>query len=68
MFQRLESTIISEVAAHVHIRYGITLPIVIEQPKQSNFGEIALPIAFQLAKELKRAPKAIAAELVEEQE
>ena len=66
MFQRLESTIISEVAAHVHIRYGITLPVVIEQPKQSNFGEIALPIAFQLAKELKRAPKAIAAELVEE--
>ncbi len=66
MFQSLESTIISEVAAHVHIRYGITLPVVVEQPKQSNFGEIALPIAFQLAKELKRAPKAIATELVAE--
>ena len=66
MYQSLESTITSEVAAHVHIRYGITLPVVIEQPKQSSFGEMALPIAFQLAKELKRAPKAIASELVEE--
>ena len=66
MYQSLESTITAEVAAHIHIRYGVTLPVVIEQPKQSSFGEMALPIAFQLAKELKRAPKAIATELVEE--
>ena len=66
MYQSLESTITAEVASHIHIRYGMTLPVVIEQPKQSSFGEMALPIAFQLAKELKRAPKAIATELVEE--
>ena len=66
MYQSLESTITAEVASHIHIRYGMTLPVVIEQPKQSTFGEMALPIAFQLAKELKRAPKAIATELVEE--
>jgi arginyl-tRNA synthetase len=35
-----------------------------EQPKQSSFGEIALPAAFQLARQLKKAPKAIAAELL----
>ena len=34
-----------------------------EQPKQSSFGEIALPAAFQLASQLKKAPKAIAQEL-----
>ena len=66
MFQRLESTIIREVAAHIHIRYGISLPVTVEQPKQTSFGELALPIAFQLAKELKKSPKAIAAELVAE--
>ncbi len=40
------------------------MEIAIEQPKQSSFGEIAVPAAFQLAKELKQAPKKIAAELV----
>jgi arginyl-tRNA synthetase len=34
-----------------------------EQPKQSSFGEMALPVAFQLAKQLKKAPVMIAKEL-----
>ena len=34
-----------------------------EQPRQSDFGEIALPAAFQLAKQLRQAPKKIAAEI-----
>ncbi len=34
-----------------------------EQPKQSDFGEVALPIAFQLARQLKKPPKVIAGEL-----
>lgn len=38
----------------------------IEQPRQSEFGEIAVPAAFQLAKQLKQAPKKIATELVED--
>ena len=38
----------------------------IEQPRQSDFGEIAVPAAFQLAKQLRQAPKKIAAELVDE--
>ena len=40
--------------------------MLVEQPKQAEFGELALPVAFQLAKALKKAPKAIAAELVNE--
>ena len=66
VFQRLESTIIREVSAHILIRYGINLPVTLEQPKQTSFGELALPVAFQLAKELKTNPRAIAAELVAE--
>jgi arginyl-tRNA synthetase len=40
--------------------------VTIEQPRQSEFGEIAVPAAFQLARQLKQAPKKIAAELVDD--
>ena len=52
--------------AHIQIRYGIDLAVAIEQPRQSDFGEMAVPAAFQLAKQLRQAPKKIAAELVDE--
>ncbi len=42
------------------------LAVAVEQPKQSDFGELAIPAAFQLAKLLKQAPKKIAAELIDE--
>ena len=41
-----------------------TGPVQTEQPKQSSFGEIAVPAAFQLARQLKKAPKAIAGGVV----
>ena len=37
--------------------------VVIEQPKQASFGELALPVAFSLAKARKKAPRAIAEEI-----
>src|SRR6476469_4858487 len=37
-----------------------------EQPKQSDLGELAIPVAFQLAKQLRQAPKKIAGELAAE--
>lgn len=67
MFHLLESRLRETFANHISIRYGLTgVPIAVEQPKQSSFGELALPVAFQLARHLKQAPKKIAAELVEE--
>ena len=53
-------------AAHIGERYGVEVPIVIEQPRQAAFGELALPVCFLLAKTLKRAPRQIAEELVSE--
>jgi arginyl-tRNA synthetase len=48
-------------------KYQVELPqIAIEQPPDLEMGEYALPVAFELARRLKRAPRAIAAELVEE--
>jgi arginyl-tRNA synthetase len=64
MFNVLEKRIAAEFAARIESLYGVTAPVQTEQPKQSSFGEIALPAAFQLARQLKKAPKAIAAELL----
>lgn len=45
-------------------KYDVTAPVVTEQPKQSDYGEVALPVAFSLARQLRKAPRAIAEELV----
>ncbi|MEP6536260.1 MAG: arginine--tRNA ligase [Bryobacteraceae bacterium] len=66
MFHLLEKRIQKAVSDHVRVRYGSDAPVALEQPKQSDFGELALPVAFQLARQLKKAPKAIATELADE--
>ncbi len=66
MFHSIEKQVSGAFRAHIQARYGIDLPVTIEQPRQSEFGEMAVPAAFQLAKQLKQAPKKIAAELVED--
>ncbi len=66
MFHRIEDAVVNAFRAHIQARYGIDLPLAIEQPRQSDFGEMAVPAAFQLAKQLKMAPRKIAAELVED--
>jgi arginyl-tRNA synthetase len=66
VFHSIEKQVASAFRAHILIRYGIELAVNVEQPRQSEFGEIALPAAFQLAKQLRQAPKKIAAELAEE--
>ena len=66
MFHSFEKQVAAAFQAHIQIRYGIDLAVTVEQPRQSDFGEIAVPAAFQLAKQLRQAPKKIAGELVEE--
>src|SRR5580704_17942484 len=64
MFHVLEKRIASAFASRIQALYGIATPVQTEQPKQSSFGEIALPAAFQLARELKKTPRAIAQDLL----
>jgi arginyl-tRNA synthetase len=46
-------------------KYQVELPqIAIEQPPDLEMGEYALPVAFELARRLKRSPRSIAGELV----
>ena len=66
MFHTIEKQVSQAFRAHIQARYGIDLPVPIEQPRQSEFGEMAVPAAFQLAKQLRQAPRKIAGELVEE--
>ena len=48
----------------VRRQYGLDLEkIVIEQPPKVDFGEYALPLAFDLAKKLRKAPRKIAEEI-----
>jgi arginyl-tRNA synthetase len=66
VFHKIEKRIQEAFAAHIQARYGIEIPVLLEQPKQPDFGELAVPVAFQLAKQLKRPPRAIASELAAE--
>src|SRR3954452_18852297 len=67
LLQQLEQSLLDTVSRHIAIRYGLTdIPVTVEQPRQSSFGELALPVAFQLAKPLRQAPKKIAQELADE--
>jgi len=52
------------VAAYLEARHGLDTPVVVEQPRTSSFGEVALPICFQLARQLRQPPRAIALEMV----
>jgi len=66
VFQAIEKQVSEAFHAHIQARYGVDLAVAIEQPRPSDFGEMAVPAAFQLAKQLRQAPKKIAAELAAE--
>ncbi|MCP5115699.1 MAG: arginine--tRNA ligase, partial [bacterium] len=67
MFLQLEKRIQEALSAHLAERHGITdVAVAIEQPRESSFGELATPVAFQLARKLRKAPKQIAQDLVTE--
>ncbi len=64
MFHLLERRIAEAFASRIETLYHITAPVQIEQPKQTSFGEFAVPAAFQLARQLRKPPRAIAQELL----
>jgi arginyl-tRNA synthetase len=66
VFLILEQRLRETVARHIAERYQVELPVVVELPRQSDFGELALPVCFTLAKTLKKPPRKIAEEMVAE--
>ena len=64
MYKTLQERLQRRVAEVLKERYDIELSnFPVELPPKIEFGEMALPVAFELAKQLKKAPRAIAAEL-----
>ncbi|HLI86408.1 MAG TPA: arginine--tRNA ligase [Bryobacteraceae bacterium] len=65
VFHSIEKQVSEAFRAHIQARYGIDFPTAVEQPRQIEFGDMAVPAAFQLAKQLRQPPRKIAAELVD---
>jgi arginyl-tRNA synthetase len=67
MYRTIQQSLLSRIQAILLARYNITLTnLVVEQPPSIALGELALPVAFELAKRLRKAPRAIATELAAE--
>jgi arginyl-tRNA synthetase len=65
LYRHLERRLTRKVNDFLHRNYGLTLPkIVIEPPPKVELGEYALPLAFELAKQLRRPPRKVAEEIV----
>ena len=63
MYLTLTNRLRAALSAHIREKYGVELPIVLERPPKIEMGEAASPVAFELAKRLKRAPRHIAQEI-----
>ena len=66
MYQELKSRLESHLRDVLKAKYDLTVEnIPLATPPDLKFGELATPIAFELARKLRKAPKVIAQEIVE---
>jgi len=67
MYRTIQLSLQARIQAILLAKYDIALAqFVVEQPPNVALGELALPVAFELAKRLRKAPRAIATELAAE--
>ena len=65
MYLALQQQLIGRVRELLKQQYDVELPrVVVDQPPNVGLGEYALPLSFELAKKLRKAPKKIAEEIV----
>jgi arginyl-tRNA synthetase len=65
VYHQLQRRLADHVRAFLRRQYELDLPdIVVEQPPLVELGEYALPLAFELAKKLRKPPRKIAEEIV----
>jgi arginyl-tRNA synthetase len=65
VYLREQKKLLERLRAILRDKFQIELAtIAIEQPPEIKFGEYALPVAFELARKLKKAPRKIAEEIV----
>jgi arginyl-tRNA synthetase len=65
LYRYLERRLVEHLREFLRRTYDLeNVNIVVEQPPKIDFGEFALPIAFELARKLRKAPRKIAEEIV----
>ena len=65
MYLALKNRLETQLKAVLQSKYNLTLETIpVETPPDLKFGELATPVALQLAKELRKAPRVIAQEIV----
>ena len=64
MYLTIRNRLRDAIAAFVEKTYGVEITVVLEKPPKLDMGEAASPVCFELAKRLKKAPRAIAQDIV----
>jgi len=65
LYRYLERRLVAHLREFLLRTYGLEdANIVVEQPPKIEFGEFALPIGFELARKLRKAPRKIAEEII----
>ncbi len=63
MYKVVEDRIRKALRHHIHERYKTDVPIATERPPKLAMGEAASPVCFELAKRLRKPPRALAQEI-----
>jgi arginyl-tRNA synthetase len=63
VYKAVEDRIRKALRHHIHERYKTDVPVVTERPPRLAMGEVASPVCFELAKRLKKPPRALAQEI-----
>jgi arginyl-tRNA synthetase len=63
VYKAVEERIRKALRHHIHERYKTDVPVVTERPPKLAMGEVASPVCFELAKQLRKPPRALAHEI-----
>src|SRR5271170_1965153 len=63
VYKVVENRIRKALKHHIHERYKTDVPITLERPPKLAMGEVASPLCFELAKQLRKPPRALAQEI-----
>jgi arginyl-tRNA synthetase len=63
VYKTVEDRVRKSLRHHIHERYKVDIPVVAERPPRLAMGELASPLCFELAKQLRKPPRALAQEI-----
>jgi arginyl-tRNA synthetase len=63
VYREVDERIRKAVRHHIRERYKTDVPVVTERPPKLAMGEVASPVCFELAKQLRKPPRGLAQEI-----